>query len=594
MQAHIEPDSPEPSTSTGGTTPAATTPTNSSATKRKFEYCAPFELDVEDDRTDSCPSIKTCITRCDMMSALVKGLACLECMSPSLKIRATSHRLGVVSAYETWCTECGAVINSTLSSDRIDGSTAKNAPFVVVRQAVAATMDMGVGHAGLTKLCRFLDMVPMSQSTYMKHMLAVKDANTLVVNRVFDDAATTIRRVYREIDPTLAEDAVMDLVVSFDGSWMTRGHKSAYGIGCVIDTVTGLCMDMVVLSLYCQRCSYAQRRFGGRATDGFREWFETHREECNRNYDGSSGGMEAAAAEVLWARSVERHRFRYTTMLSDGDAKTFKHLCDLHVYGDVELKKEECINHVAKRLGTALRKLASSGKKNGIVMGGRGYGKLTQAAIIKNTAYYGKAVRAHPNDLDAMRDAVWATYYHAISTDETPQHDRCPVGDDSWCFYKKALATGQEPGPHRTNVGTPLSVDVAVPVKAVYERLSHDDLLTRCLRGQTQNANESLHSKVWAKCPKIGFACVHRVRSATCAAVAEFNVGVAATMRHLCDVMGIAPGEELLASAKRRDARRLQQAERQMEASTKEARRARRVARAAEAQSTADYAAGAF
>ena len=105
--------------------------------------------------------------------------------------------------------------------------------------------------------------------------------------------ATTIRRVYREIDPTLAEDAVIDLVLSFDGSWMTRGHKSANGIGCVIDTVTGLCMDMVVLSLYCQRCSYAQRRFGGRATNEFREWFETHREKCNRNFDGFSGGVEA-------------------------------------------------------------------------------------------------------------------------------------------------------------------------------------------------------------------------------------------------------------------------------------------------------------
>ena len=170
---------------------------------------------------------------------------------------------------------------------------------------------------------------------------------------------------------------------------------------------------------------------------------------------------------------------------------------------------------------------------------------------------------------------MWATFYHAISTDETSQHDLCPVGDDIWCFYQKALATGQEPGPHRTNVGTPLSVDVAVRVKAVYERLPHDDLLTRCLRGQTQNSNESIHSKVWAKCPKTGFACVHRVRSATCAAVAEFNVEVAATMRHLCDVMGIAPGEELLASAKRRDARRPQQAELQMEASTKEARRSR-------------------
>ena len=63
---------------------------------------------------------------------------------------------------------------------------------------------------------------------------------------------------------------------------------------------------------------------------------------------GSFDGMEAATAEVLWERSVERHRFRYTTILSEGDAKTFKHLCDRHVYGDVELKKKECMNHVAK------------------------------------------------------------------------------------------------------------------------------------------------------------------------------------------------------------------------------------------------------
>ena len=146
---------------------------------------------------------------------------------------------------------------------------------------------------------------------------------------------------------------------------------------------------------------------------------------------------------------------------------------------------------------------------------------------------------------------MWATFYHAISTDETSQHDRCPVGDDIWCFYQKA------------------------PGRSLALTEPHDDLLTRCLRGQTQNPNESIHSKVWAKCPKTGFACVHRVRSATCAAVAEFNVEVAATVRHLCDVMGIAPGEELLASAKRRDARRPQQAELQMEASTKEARRAR-------------------
>ena len=128
-----------------------------------------------------------------------------------------------------------------------------------------------------------------------------------------------------------------------------RAHTSAYGIGCVIDTMTGLCVDLSVLSSYCQRCSDAQRRFGKHSPE-FEEWFGNNRSECNRNFDGSAGGMEAAAAEQLWERPVERHGFRYTTIVSDGDAKAFQHLCDRRMYGKVELKKEECINHVAKRL----------------------------------------------------------------------------------------------------------------------------------------------------------------------------------------------------------------------------------------------------
>ena len=135
---------------------------------------------------------------------------------------------------------------------------------------------------------------------------------------------------------------------------MTRGHKSLYGIGCVVDVVTGLVIDLAVLSLHCQRCSSVKKRYGGTNTPKFRSWHETHSNECNQNYSGSSGRMEAAAAESLWNRLIERD-FRYTTLLSDGDAGTYKHLCDLNVYGDdVELQKEECINHVAKRLGIGI------------------------------------------------------------------------------------------------------------------------------------------------------------------------------------------------------------------------------------------------
>ena len=150
------------------------------------------------------------------------------------------------------------MLNSILSSDRLDKATAGNAPFTVVRQAVTATMDKGVWHAGLIKLCRFFDMVPMHHSSYIKHMLAVTDASKQVVTRVLDSTATTVRNAYRQVNPSIPEEDVIDMTVSFDGSWMIRGHKSSYGIGCVTDTVTGLAVDLAIFSLYCQRCSYAE------------------------------------------------------------------------------------------------------------------------------------------------------------------------------------------------------------------------------------------------------------------------------------------------------------------------------------------------
>ncbi|KAK4310451.1 hypothetical protein Pmani_017980 [Petrolisthes manimaculis] len=65
--------------------------------------------------------------------------------------------------------------------------------------------------------------------------------------------------------------------------------------------------------------------------------------------------MEAEAACRLWGRSTEL-RLRYTTFLGDGDSNTYLAIQQLNQYG-FPVKKDECINHVSKRLGTRLRKL---------------------------------------------------------------------------------------------------------------------------------------------------------------------------------------------------------------------------------------------
>ena len=175
------------------------------------------------------------LVRTVVLTKLVEGLCCTSCGCSSLAIRVGDSTLGLVSSLETYCTSCEIVINCTLTSDRLGGQTAGNVPLVVNRSAVSATMDMGEGYSGLVKLYRYLDMDCMHHKTYATHVKEVAEANMVVATKVLTDAAKVVRRVYQESDPSLDDDSVIDLTVTFDGSWMTRGHTSMYGIGCVIE-----------------------------------------------------------------------------------------------------------------------------------------------------------------------------------------------------------------------------------------------------------------------------------------------------------------------------------------------------------------------
>ena len=159
---------------------------------------------------------------------------------------------------------------------------------------------------------------------------------------------------------------------------------------------------------------------------------------------------------------------------------------------------------------------------------------------------------------------------HRLTTSR--QQTRSPSTTAARWELTAGVSTRRHSPPGRSqdfNVGTPLSPEVTIHIKDVYTHLADKSLLERCLKGKTQNPNKSLHSKIWAKCPKTEFVGQQWVLSATCAAVAEFNSGVEVTMRHLCDNMGIASGERLIASAEKADRKRLHEAERQAEASKK-------------------------
>ncbi|KAL8598141.1 hypothetical protein ACOMHN_043212 [Nucella lapillus] len=128
-----------------------------------------------------------------------------------------------------------------------------------------------------------------------------------------------------------------------------------------------------------------------------------------------------------------------------------------------------------------------------------------------------------------MAHAVWASVMHCTSTDASPHHRFCPQGRESWCFFNRAQARGQPAPRHQGNVTAPITRKIFTKLELVYRKLADPDLLKRCIRGKTQNANESLHGIIWSRFPKHTFASRDKVEATTLLSVGEFNMGATAS-----------------------------------------------------------------
>ena len=338
-----------------------------------------------------------------------------------------------------------------------------------------------------------------------------------------------IRQAYADVDPEVAEllredeDAVINISVSFDGTWQKRGFTSHYGIGVCIDLLSGLVIDYEVLSSYCHACALKENAKQEKkiTEQEFDSWKNTHN-DCAKNFTGSSKAMEQESAKRMWARSVNRHQVRYTEMLSDGDSAAFREVVALNPYPGHDIVKLECINHAHKRMGTALRKLSAQGK-----LGGKGLGKLTAKKCKSLQNYYRGAIINNQGSVDGMKAAIWASLLHCMSTDDNPLHTRC---NPSWCWYRKAEENGESPGSHKQHAGNYLTREVGKQLIPVYHRMSSDSLLQRMQHGGTQNANECLNSVIWARCPKTVFVGKSRVEAAASMAISTFNEGASAML----------------------------------------------------------------
>ena len=473
---------------------------------------------------------------------------------------------------------------------------------------------MGVGREAIAVMCDILNMPPPCQSkAWNDHSQALYNAHKDAVDEKLAKARAHVHELHRKENPHLSVDDTIEIAVSFDGTWSKRGFTANFGVGFVISADSGQVLDYGFASKICVPCNRQKQKLSEESEE-FRAWYASHSPNCTENHTGSSGAMEKEIARRLWSNSLS-YNLRYKFMICDGDSKAYNGVWDIygscddcskwenmakksneykkwvasdayekwkddHDVGKADcprVMKLDCIGHVQKRAGTALRELRkkTAGKlKDGLPIGGRKH-RLTDNCIDKLQGYYGNAIRRNVKSgeitseeaeqhIKAMQNDIMAVLYHSCNVPDETRHQYCPPGKDSWCKFKR---TGKfENKDHHLD---PVFLELLEPV---FKRLSAQSLLRRCLPGFSQNSNESINSLVWSRAPKHKYHGPQRVEMAAMGAVLQFNEG--ASGKHLVmEKAGISYGELSVIGSAKKDQQRVQHSKLKASAKKKKARR---------------------
>ena len=463
-------------------------------------------------------------------------------------------------------------------------------------------------------MCDILNMPPPCQTKAWKdHSQALYNAHMDAVDDKLAKARAHVHELHRKERPDLTEDDIIETAVSFDGTWSKRGFTANFGVGFVISADSGQVLDYGFASKICVQCSRKKQKISEQS-DEFRTWYASHSAYCTENHAGSSGAMEKEIARGIWSNSLS-YNLRYKFMICDGDSKAYNGVWDIYgscddcnkwenmdkksneykkwVASDAHEKwkanhdlgkadcprvmKLDCIGHVQKRAGTALRELRkkTAGKlKDGLPICGRKH-RLTDSCIDKLQSYYGKAIRRNVKSgevsseeaeehIKAMQNDIMAVLYHSCNVPEKTRHQYCPSGKDSWCQFKRTERFDNKD--HHLN---PVFLELLEPV---FKRLSEQSLLRRCLPGFSQNNNESINSLVWMRAPKHKYHGPQRVEMAAMGAVLQFNKG--ASGKHLVmEKAGIAHGKLSVIGSSQKDKKRVKHSKLKASKKQKKARK---------------------
>lgn len=264
IQAHIEPAYASAEAAEAQASSIRASLREVSATERKLSFTKSQE-ELPESSDDHF-----LLVQASALNSMVEHALCPVCMEKGLFVQHGAE-FGLATKMELSCRSCGTKLHSQWSSGRIEGAKT----FEVNIRSMQAMKGIGKGATALNDFWSTMNVSKrgLHHKTYQKHLKNIfKPAAEAAARSIFDCAVEAVKKVYAEMEVTLSKN----ITVVYDGTWLTRGHASHIGVGCVIEFYTGLVLDCAVLSNFCLGCS-----LGPKETDPkYNEWKRTH--QCQK------------------------------------------------------------------------------------------------------------------------------------------------------------------------------------------------------------------------------------------------------------------------------------------------------------------------
>ena len=212
----------------------------------------------------------------NQLNKIFIGLVCPVCQKSELEVTLHDKKEGFVQKLILHCQNCEDIgldpeKKSVNTSERVDPDSNNHSSFDLNIRMSSAFIYMGLGYAAVEQFGMFLNIPVICKTVFDEHVNKIHKASMTVVHKCLQSARSLTKLLLEELLNT-EDSTFVNSTVSFDGSWLTRGHKSKFGFASVIDFTSGYVLDFEILSKHCQECTSAKNRLG-KNTKKFTDWF---------------------------------------------------------------------------------------------------------------------------------------------------------------------------------------------------------------------------------------------------------------------------------------------------------------------------------